>query len=236
MPADSQFPRGLPVDARLLGRHHASMTTGAKLMVAQFLRVFCIVAALASVASPSAAGVIGFDSLADGELVTNQFSGVLFSNTTTLTAGISLNEFEFPPHSGTNVVFDDGGPISVDFATAVARFSGFFTYSRPITLSAFDATHVLLGSISSAFFSNLALSGIVGSSPNEFLQISSLAGITSVTITGASSGGSFVLDDVTTQALQGPNPPPRPEPGTVGVLLVGLAGARRFALARKWSR
>jgi hypothetical protein len=141
--------------------------------------------------------IIDFESLNDGDLVTNQYPGLTFSNTIVLSAGISLNEFEFPPHSGTNVVSDNGGPISIVFAIPVLSFSGYFTYVEPLTLAGFDALNSQVASATSAFSSNDAIFGDPGSSPNELLQISAAGGISSLTITGDPLGGSFVMDDVT---------------------------------------
>src|SRR5580698_6525806 len=76
--------------------------------------------------------IIDFESLNDGDLVTNQYPGLTFSNTIVLSAGISLNEFEFPPHSGTNVVSDNGGPMTITFFPPIQSFSGYFTYSVPL--------------------------------------------------------------------------------------------------------
>lgn len=140
--------------------------------------------------------VINFDGLSDLEPVTNQFAGATFTNTITLTAGISLNEFEFPPLSDFNVASDDGEPISIAFSVPVLSFGGFFTYLVPLTIDAFDAGNNPVGQALSAFNSNLALSGDPGSSPNEFLGVAFLGGIASVVITGDPFGGSFTMDDV----------------------------------------
>ncbi|HYR85377.1 MAG TPA: PEP-CTERM sorting domain-containing protein [Terriglobia bacterium] len=156
---------------------------------------------------------INFESLTDFDSVINQFAGLVFSNATVLTAGTSLNELEFPPHSGTNVIFDDGGAISITFAQAVNSVGGFFNYVGPLTLQAFDAAHAPVGSVSSAFNSNLALSGDAGSSANEFLSFASAGGFTSITITGSSGGGSFTLDDLTYTV---------PAPASLGLLALGI--------------
>jgi hypothetical protein len=173
---------------------------------------------------------INFDSLTEFDAVTNQFPGLTFSNATVLTAGSSLNDLELPPHSGQNVVFDDGGPMSILFDSPVFGLGGYFTYLEPLTLSAYDASNNLIASISSSFLSNVALSGDVGSSPNEFLAFSSLAAISSLTITGDSAGGSFVLDDLTFDTTPSSPPSPTPEPTTLALLGTGLAtmlGVRR---------
>jgi|SRR6185437_6914846 len=160
---------------------------------------------------------LDFEGFPDGTVLTNQYPGVTFTNTTVITAGISLNEFEFPPHSGTNVVFDDGGPISIDFASPILSFSGFFTYTVPLTLAAFDAISAQVASATSIFSSNLALSGDPGSGPNEFLSVSFAGAISRVTITADLAGGSFVLDDAT-YTTGGSSVP---EPGSFALLLLG---------------
>lgn len=171
--------------------------------------------------------LIDFESLSDLSAVTTQFPGVAFSNATVLVAGSTLNELETPPHSGSNVVFDDGGPISIDFTTPFLSFGGFFTYSTPITLTAFDASNNILGSTTSAFGSNFALSGDPGSNPNEFLHLSFAAGVTTLVIGGEPSGGSFVLDDaiLETETIV----PPVPEP----IVLSLLASALGASMCRK---
>lgn len=138
---------------------------------------------------------IDFEGLTDGTILTTQYSGVTFSNAIILTAGISLNEFEFPPHSGTNVVSDNGGPMWISFSTPIKNFSGYFTYAEPLTINAFGPGNALLASVTSAFSNNEAFSGVPGSSSDEFLQISASAGIAYVKITADLAGGSFALDD-----------------------------------------
>lgn len=162
--------------------------------------------------------VINFEGLSDSTILTNQYAGVIFSNAIILTAGISLNEFEFPPHSGTNVASDNGGPMSITFSSPVQSFSGYFTYAEPLTLDAFSIGSTLLASATSLFSNNEALSGVPGSSPNEFLQVNSPSGISSVTITGDPTGGSFALDDATyTTGITTVTP----EPGSLALLLSG---------------
>ena len=158
--------------------------------------------------------------IADSTSITTQFPGLTFTSTTVITAGISLNEFEFPPYSGLNVAFDDGGPMSITFATPVLSLGGYFTYAEPLTLAGLDASSTEVASATSAFSSNLALSGDPGSSPNEFLSVSFAGGISSVTITGDPAGGSFVLDNATytTPAAS------VPEPSSIFLFLTGTAG------------
>jgi hypothetical protein len=165
------------------------------------------------------ADTIDFEGLPDSTQLTTQYAGLTFTNATVITAGISLNEFEFPPNSGVNVVFDDGGPITIDFSTAVSSVGAYFTYIEPLTLDGFDATDNLLASATSAFSSNDALYGDPGSSPNEFISISDAGGISSITITGDPAGDSFVMDDLTFTPITTTS---APEPSS-GLLLLTSA-------------
>ena len=186
----------------------------------------CLLGALSSQAE-AAPVTLDFEALSEFESVTTQFPGVTFSNATVLTAGSSLNEFEFPPFSGQNVVFDNGGAMTVSFASAITSFSGYFTYAAPLTLTAFDASNNAIASVSSSFGSNLALSGEPDSVPLERLSLSSATGFFSVLISGDALGGSFVVDDVTFDTPS--TPTPVSEPGTLSLLASGvvLFGCRR---------
>jgi PEP-CTERM motif len=171
---------------------------------------------------------INFEGLTDASSVGNNYSslGVSFSNATVLTSGISLNEFQFPPHSGSNVVSDVGGPITISFASSILSLSGYFTYNLPITITAFDTLNNPISTITSSFTSNTVWSGASGSSPNELLQLTSVTGFDKIEIAGDSSGGSFTLDDLTVT----PSPVPTPEPSTFILLGAGLGG---FAFLRR---
>ena len=68
---------------------------------------------------PAVALTIDFESLTDSESITGQFPGASFANAIVLRAGISLNEFEFPPASGQNVASDSGGAMSIVFTSPV---------------------------------------------------------------------------------------------------------------------
>ena len=179
--------------------------------------------------------VIDFESLNTGDIVTNQYAGVTFTNAEVVTAGITLNEFELPPHSGVNAVLDAFGPITIDFAAPVLSFGGFFTYATTLTLDAFDAANTLVGSATSAFANNMALSGDAGSSPNEFLDVTFASGISSVTITGDPGGGSFVLDDATITSLA-PAGNPVPEAPDVTPLVAALISLIAASRRRKFAR
>lgn len=185
----------------------------------------CLLIAL-SITIPTVclADVIDFESLNDSDAITNQFSGqgVLFSNAVALAAGISLNEFEAPPHSGSIVAGASGDPLEIDFTTPVNSFFAFFTYSEQLTLKVFDPSNNLLATIQSAFSNNEALSGDAGSSPNEQLGLNA-SSIGRVTVTNAdlAAGTSFfVIDDLT--FTPAPGVTPVPEPSAFILLSLGL--------------
>jgi hypothetical protein len=116
----------------------------------------------------------------------------------------------------------------ITFSTAVSGFGGYFTYTEPITLQAFDASQNLLGTVQSAFSTNLGTAGDTGSSPNEFLSISSQSLITEIVITGDPLGYSFTLDDATivTRASS------VPEPNSFGLFVSMFAGLALFRKRR----
>jgi hypothetical protein len=174
---------------------------------------------LVAASSTLLADSIDFEGLADSTFVTTQFSGITFSNAIILTSGVSLNELDFPPRSGVNVVGDTGGAMSLVFSTPAVDFLGYFTYGIPVTMQGFDGSNHLLASATTLFGNNTASGGDPGSNPNELLDIASLTGFSEVVITGDPAGNSFALDDVNFTLGQGASVP---EPSTVGLTLTGL--------------
>jgi Regulator of chromosome condensation (RCC1) repeat len=185
--------------------------------------LFCSLSALAL---PT---MIDFESFSDSESLTNQIAELTFSNATVLSAGISLNELDFPPHSVSNVIVDDGSPLSILFDAPARLVEGFFTYTANVTMRAFDVGNNLLASVTSLFESNLADIGDLGSSPNELLSITSLSGISRIEIQGDPAGLSFVLDDLSyLPAITDPDPTV-PEPGTLALLLIAVLALMKYA-------
>ena len=150
--------------------------------------------------------VLDFEGFPDSTILTTQYPGVTLTNAIILSAGISLNEFDFPPHSGANVASDNNGPMSIGFASPVLSFSGYFTYAEPLTIQAFNSVHTQVASASSLFSQNFVSSG---NPPNEFIHVAFAGGISSVTITGDPAGGSFALDDATYTTTGAATPEPR---------------------------
>jgi hypothetical protein len=175
-------------------------------------------AAIFFLATPLHAAIItiDFETLTEGISVDAAFDpDVTFSNAVVLTAGSSLNEIDFPPHSGTNVVFDSGSPIRLDFADPVSSFSAFFTYATAVTLQFYDFSSTLLGAVSSVADNNTTS----GTGLTNELLAGAFAGTSFVTITGAASGSSFVLDDVVFETIENQAVP---EPASAPLLVAGI--------------
>ena len=171
-------------------------------------------------AAQAAVAIYDFDALRDEETVTNQFAGLSFTNATALMAGVSLNELEFPPASGTNVLGGTVLPMEIFFFSPVFSVGALFTYSDTLTFSIFDAANTLIGSTSSLGTSNL-LSGGSTFSVNELLSLSSGGGaISRLVITMGSDGTDFSMDDL---RVDFGTVSPIPEPTTLA-LLAGLIG------------
>ncbi len=158
--------------------------------------------------SPVQAVLLNFDDMQDltsvGDFYTSQ--GVHFNNAISLTAGFSLNEYDYPPSSGLMAIGDDQGPIEITFDQAMQNIFANFTYGSQLTFSAYDASSNLLGSFVTSDFSNL------GSS--ELVQIA-FNGVQSLTIAGQVNGA-FIMDDFNFE------PAPVPEPATMILLGTGL--------------
>ena len=189
--------------------------------------LFCVPFAQAQTATIT----LNFDNLIENTKVTTQFAGMTFTNATVVAAGFALNEFEFPPRSGNKIVYNDGGTMMVSFALPATSVAGYFTYNGRLTLTAFDAGGNQIGTVSSQFTNNLALSGGAGSQPNEFLSLSLAAGIARITIAGT---GTFALDDFRVTQTAAPlayegDVSPRPN-GNQSLTMSDWVQAGRFAI------
>lgn len=197
----------------------------------QALRLVAGFLCTATLSATALAGpiVYGFDDQDDYTPVGTQYPGMVFSQAAVVKAGMTINESATPPRSLDGVLLDDGGPLSIAFTSPVFSVGGYFTYLNGLSFTAYDIHGQLLGSVAGAWVSNFADgSGDAGSSPNEFLQISSGAGLIARVIFASDPGGfSFVLDDLTVDAGTAV-----PEPSTIAL----MAGALCAALARRRPR
>jgi hypothetical protein len=178
------------------------------------------------VTSTPHAAPITFEQFSDGQLVTTEVAGITFSNGVALKSGLSLNEFEFPPQSGSTVLADTGGPITIVFETAISAFSGYFTYLEPLAITAFDEFGNEVATGDSAFASNLGLTGDTGSSPNELLSVTYLPGIFTIEIAASPFGDSFTLDDMSLATSI-----PVPEPNSL-LLVAAALGVMLYKISR----
>lgn len=199
------------------------------------LQVAGLCLALTVVDHPKAASAttLDFEGFPDSTILTNQYPEVTFTNAIILSAGISLNEFEFPPHSGVNVASDNGGPLTIEFATPIVSFSGYFTYTEPLTLQGVDSSSIQVASAASLFSNNEALSGDPGSSPNELIQLMFAGGMSEVTITGDPAGGSFALDDASYADAASAVPEPSTALTSIFAVIATVIGQIRYTKQRQ---
>jgi hypothetical protein len=165
---------------------------------------------------------LDFEGMSDMALVTNQYApqGVTFQEGIILTAYSSLNEIDFPPYSGSQVLGDNMGPIVADFITPVSFLGAYFTYSETLTLSAYDAGNVLIGTASSLGASNYG--------SNEFISLTSFTPISWLVIEGNLFGGSFTMDDFQFEPTSVVPAPGALLLGWIGMAMVGYARRRRL--------
>jgi hypothetical protein len=115
-------------------------------------------------------------------------------------------------------VFDDGGPLAIEFSIPVTSILAYLSYAVPVTLELYDAGSTLVGTATSLFTSNMALSGESGSFPNEMFSLVFAGGFSRAVFVGDAMGGSFALDDLSFEpAANG-----IPEPSTLALALLGL--------------
>jgi VPDSG-CTERM motif len=174
----------------------------------------------------SLATTIDFDSLPDSTDVGMFYHatyGVDFQSAISLTAGFSLNEVDFPPHSGLvaigdNVAFD-GDPMIITFVNPVNTLSAYFAYGSQLTFTAYDSTGTLIGTYVTPTSSHL--------SSDELISLS-FGNISTLDIAG-SSANSFIMDDLSFNLASAGRVPDGSS--TLFMLLVSLA-----ALFLKWRR
>jgi hypothetical protein len=195
-------------------------------MMKKILMICAIIIGVAGLASAAPTIVIDFESLADLDIVDDQFLalGADFGGTASiLRAGASLTSV-FPPKSGSNVIFDDpqlgSGIIRVDaVGLPWAMAGGFVTGNTDVTMTAYASDGSVLGSASTGG------ANFVGAPtallPNIFLSVTA-NGIAYVEF--SDSGNNYVVDDFTLQAIPAPGAILL---GSIGVGLVGWLRRRR---------
>ncbi len=119
-----------------------------KKILKKLVLLSALVGLLASTSIAEATPVLlDFEDIPDCTSVGDYYSsyGVHFNNAISLTAGFSLNEFDFPPSSGDVAIGDDWAPIEITFDNFTQDIFANFTYGSQLTFSAYDATASLIG-------------------------------------------------------------------------------------------
>lgn len=155
--------------------------------------------------------VIDFESFEDSFVLTDQVAGLTVSGGTVLTAGVSLNEIDFPPKSGLNALAALSGRLTVAFAEPIKEFSAYFTFGEPLLFSLFDSSGDSSGSFESPIASNLGAFTLI-----DF----SIPGVASVLIASQDSRA-FTMDDLRFNATVGHSP----EPGSITLFAVAALAA-----------
>lgn len=150
---------------------------------------------------------LDFEAFTDNSPLTNEIIGLTFSGGTVLTAGVGLNEIDYPPKSGTNVLAALLGSLTINANDPFDQFSAYFTFDEQLMFSGFDIAGNLLFSFNSLINSNLGSNSLIGFSAPE---ISSL-------VIATQGSTPFTMDDLNVSTV--------PEPGTLALLPLGWLAA-----------
>lgn len=167
----------------------------------------------------ASATTLDFEDLPDWTSVGDFYAsdGVHFTEAISLTAGFSLNEIDFPPSSGVMAIGDDWGPMEITFDEDAENIFANFTYGVGLTLSAYDASDALIGTVSSLSSDNYGSTEVINLG---------FSNVRKLVIEGDQFGASFIMDDFNFEL----NSSPVPEPTTIvlfGIGLLGLCGVSR---------
>ncbi len=146
------------------------------------------------IAKDAASTLIDLESLNDSTVISTQYPGLFFSNGIVASSGLLLNEYQFPPSSGSNAVLDTGGPIIINFYQPVSSVSGRFTYNQQLSLIGYDSSNTQVVTVQSKYSKNTL--GVTGSIPNELITLNYPNGLSYVKVLGNQNGGSFAMDDL----------------------------------------
>ncbi len=187
--------------------------------------IFVLQLGLAALAESEAA-VIGFEDLTDSTRVADQYRvlGPVFSSGVVAESGISLFELEYPPFEGDKALIVDTGLLELRFDTPATSVGAYITYASPLRVVFYDSAGEPVETLSSRFSSNLALSGDLGSNPNEYFGLDYAPGLSRVVFRLFSEGGAFVVDEISVVTV---DEPPIGVGLFLGILYIGLLAAVR---------
>lgn len=171
---------------------------------------------------PARAITIDFEDIPDLTSVGDFYAslGIHFENAISLTAGFSLNEFDYPPSSGDVAVGDDWAPILLTFDNPAENIFANFTYASQLTFTAWDDLGNIIVTYVNPDFDNL------GGSQQIALGFT---GVHALQIAGEWDG-SYIMDDLNYELNQSA---PVPEPATLFLLGSGLIGVAGLSVGRK---
>lgn len=166
--------------------------------------------------------LLDFEDIPDLTSVEDFYSsyGVHFNDAISLTAGFSLNEFDFPPSSGDVAIGDDWAPIEITFDNLTQDIYANFTYGSQLTFSAYAADSSLIGTY--------VHSGIENYGFSEQIALG-FTGVSSLVIAGEWDG-SFIMDDF---GFNSNSTAPVPEPATIFLFSTGIAGLIGSSVRKK---
>jgi hypothetical protein len=185
-------------------------------MMKKLLMMCAIIIGVVGLANAAPTVVIDFESLAELDVVDDQFLalGADFGGTTSIVSAGSLLSPLYPPNSGSNVIYDDpqlgSGIIRVDaVGLPWAMAGGYVTGNTDVTLTAYASDSSVLGTASTGGANYIGAPTAL--LPNIFLSVTA-SGIAYVEF--SDSGNTYVVDDFTLQAI--------PAPGAILLSSIGL--------------
>jgi hypothetical protein len=183
---------------------------------------------------------ITFEGWSDGTVLTTQYANVNFNGAIVLTAasaGGTLDDASYPPHSGTNVIYDPNAPLTLTFSSPVSFVNGYFTYADGLVMTAYGSNGQVVGTAEGAYLYNWVdpTDPTANPPPNELVGISlSSASISSVVISSVDNTlgyGAFVADDISFTGSINLNPVPEPS-STILLGAAFLAGSCGYGFRR----
>lgn len=150
---------------------------------------------------------IGFEGYMDSYALTDEIAGVSFSGGTVLTAGVGLNEIDYPPTSGLNVLAALSGSLTVKSNVPISFVAANFTFADTLTFTGFDIDMNTLFSLQTPSTSNLGFS----------YQFDYTQPTLSSFVVTTQDGTPFTMDDLTLTGATAV-----PEPGTLALVILGF--------------